>query len=157
VALWSNVVIANIEGHVAAEGVRKLCDVYHAAHKLYPEGIAALTMLRSSLKVGDSDTNAEAKRAMSELRHKMLHVSIVIEDKSVFASLVRAVIRTLNSISRGSILSIEPDLEQAVRSVAPYVKLTQGGARSHAQAELLQAVMSVRNGPSLQPRIDSGR
>lgn len=148
---WNNILIANIEGDVDSRGVRELVDGYLTVSKNYPDGIAAITMLRASLKVGTSDTNAEAKRGMHELRHKVLHAAIVIEDQSMLASLLRAIIRTLNSISRRSVLSIAADLEEAVRTVTPHVKPAFDAPRSQVQTELMQAVMAVRNPPSRFP------
>lgn len=145
IALWNNVVIANIQGEVDAEGVRRIGEVYLSLHGSYPDGIAGITMLRTSLTVGTSDTNAEAKRLMQALRHRLRHIAIVIEAQGFVASLIRAVVRTLNSVARSSVLSLAKDLDEAVRAVTPYVQARDVRARHQLQAELLQAVMAVRD------------
>jgi hypothetical protein len=144
VAVWRNVIITSIEGDVDAEGVRGIIESYLKLHESHPRGIVGITLLQASLKVGTMDTNAEAKRGMGQLRGKLLHVSIVIEDQGVLASLLRAIIRTLNSIARSSILSISADLEAAVRAVAPHVEVNDASSPQQVQTELLQAMATVR-------------
>jgi hypothetical protein len=148
VAFWQNVVIAKIEGHVDAQGVRGMVDSYGKLYETYPRGIVGLTVLSTSLKVGSSDTNAEAKRGMLELRGKLLHVAIVIEEKGILASLLRAVIRTLNSVTRHSLLSLAADLDEAVRAVAPHVEVRDARSKQQIASELLEAVAAMRGAGS---------
>jgi hypothetical protein len=144
VAFWNNVVITNVQGHVDAAGVRGICATYHELYRTYSTGIAGITILRASLTVGTTDTNAEAKIAMREMRDKMLHVAIVIESEGMLASLLKAVIRTLNSVARSSLLSLAADLEEAARVVVPYVKERTPRQPELIQAELLEALETTR-------------
>lgn len=144
IAFWHNAVITNVQGHVDAEGVRGISAAYHKLHEAYPDGIVGITVLRMSLKVGTMDTNAEAKRAMKELRTKLVHVAIVIENQGMLAQLLRAIIRSLNSVARSSRLSIAKDLEDAARSIEPYIKPTDASSRQQLQRELLQAIETLQ-------------
>jgi hypothetical protein len=144
IAFWHNAVITNVQGHVDAEGVRGICSAYHKLYETYPDGIVGITVLRTSLKIGTTDTNAEAKRAISELRKKLLHVAIVIENEGVLAQLLRAVIRTLNNVARSTRLSIANDLEDAARAIAPHIKLSDSSSRQRIQQDLLEVVETLR-------------
>jgi hypothetical protein len=142
VGVWHNVVITIIHGDMDAAEVRHLGELYAKVSETYPKGIAAITLLRGSLSVGTKETNAEAQRMMGMLRGTMLHIAVVIENRGFVAQLLRSVIRTLNTVGRGTRLSIAADAEEAVRVIAPHV-VSPGSSVQQRQKELLQTIATV--------------
>jgi len=153
IAFWHNAVITSVQGHVDADGVRGISAAYQKLHEAYPDGVVGITVLQMSLNVGTTDTNAEAKRAMRELSTKILHVAIVIENQGVLAQLLRAVIRTLNSVAGSTRLSIANDLKDAARVVAPHIKLSDASSQKKIQQELVEAMETLRRAlPAVDPQ-----
>jgi hypothetical protein len=144
IAVWNNVVISVVQGHVDSVGVCGMIDTYHEVYEMYPQGVSGITVLQSSLKVGTMETNGEAKRGMSELSSKLLHVSVVIENQGVLAQLLRTIVRTLNSIARSTRLSIAADVTEAARAVAPHVVARDFSSRLQIEKDVLEAIASVR-------------
>jgi hypothetical protein len=143
VSVWRNVVIAIVHGDLDATEVRRLGESYAELSETYPNGIAGITLLRGSLSVGTKETNAEAQRVLGMLRGNMLHIAVVIENRGFVAQLLRSVIRTLNSVSRGKRLSIATDAEEAVRVIAPHVVSIGSSSVQQLQKELLQTIAAL--------------
>ncbi|MET0390571.1 MAG: hypothetical protein ABW321_31655 [Polyangiales bacterium] len=144
IGVWHNVVITNVQGVMDAVSVRGIADAYIRLLDAHPNGIAGITVLRASLKVGSMDTNSEAQKAMAELRSKLLHVSVVIENQGMLAQLLRTVIRTLNSVARGTRLSIAANVDEAARAVVPHVVTPTAESKAQLQRELRDAVETLR-------------
>lgn len=143
IGTWNNVGITIVHGHMDPAGVRRLGESYDGLRESYPQGIAAITLLRSSLAVGSKETNAEAQRLMAKLRGDMLHIAVVIENHGIVAQLLRSVIRSLNSVGRGTRLSIATSIEEATRVIAPHVATSSDSSAQQLQKELIQAIHAM--------------
>jgi hypothetical protein len=138
------VVIAIVQDQLDPRGVRAIADTYNKLYEAFPTGLSGITVLRSKMKVGSPETNAEAQNVLAEVRDKLLHVCVAIENRGVLAQLLSAVIRTFNSITRTARISIAVDIEGAARSVAPYVVVADGSAKLRVQQDLVAAIEILR-------------
>jgi hypothetical protein len=141
IAFWNNVVVIDIDGEMSAARMRTTAKAYRQLLSEYPR-IAAICLMRPGTPVSGADARAESTRFMKELGSAIAHVAMVIESQGIVAQMLRSVIRGINTITRNTNMSIEADVDAAIRTLVPMVTTT--APRHQIAAELSAAISIVR-------------
>src|SRR3954464_10790994 len=137
IAFWNNVVLIDVDGEMSAMRMRMVARSYGELLTKYPR-IASIVVMRPGNPVASSAARAEATRFMKEYSASLVHVSVVIEAQGIVAQMLRSVIRGINVITRNTNMTIEADVESAIRMVVPAVITT--APPDHIASELSAAL-----------------
>ena len=143
IGFWNNVALVDTAGEIDAGRMRQLGEAYRQLLTRY-RSMAVLCVLRPGAPVSSADARVESQRLSSELGEALVRVAFVIEESGVFAQLFRTVIRGFNVITRSAKLTVDTNLDDAVRALAPLV--ITGGNREGLADELKDALLCLRSG-----------
>lgn len=159
VAYWMNATIIDIGGDLEPTHIRGLGEAYATLRQSYPKGIVAIVIVQPDTPVSGADARAEGARMIKELGDGLLQMAVVIEERGVFAPLMRSVVRGINVFLRNSRLTLTDTVQDAVRDVSKHIELAM--PKAAVEQELLAAIATVRRAfastPERQARLSTNR
>ena len=142
IALWRNVVFADVSGDLTMARTRTLWSAYRRLIGEYPGGVVGFGTIRAGVPIASSEARAENARCIKELGSSILMLAMMIEDNGIFAQAMRTIIRGLNVLSRGSKLVVFSKVDDAIRAVLPLIASREG--HGDLAAEFRDAVTAHR-------------
>jgi hypothetical protein len=141
IAFWNNIALVDTVGEIDVARMRQLGEAYKQLLTRYRH-MAVLCVLRAGAPLSSGPARADSTKMASDLGDALARVAFVIEEGGVFAQLFRTVIRGFNQLTRTAKLTVDIELDDAVRSLAPLV--ITNGERANVSAELKEAFVALR-------------
>ena len=141
IAFWNNVVLIDLDGDMTVSRMQKVGEAYRALLAKYPR-IVAVCVMRPGTPVASADARAEGARFTKELGEAVARIAMVIESDGIVAQMLRSVVRGISVLARSKAFSLETDVNEALRTLAPLV--ISSGPRDQVQLDLKDAWHAVR-------------
>lgn len=141
IGFWNNLAIVDAVGEIDAPRMRQLGVAYKQLLSHYRH-MAVLCILRPGAPMSSGDARNESTRLLHEFGDALVRVAFVAEEGGVFAKLFGTVIRGFNVITRSAKLTVDTDLREAIRGLAPLV--ITSGPRDRIAGEISEALVSMR-------------
>ncbi len=143
IAFWNNVVLIDLDGDMTVGRMQKVGEAYRELLEKYPR-IVAVCVLRPGTPVASAEARAEGARFTKEFGDAVARIAMVIESNGVVAQMLRSVVRGVSVLARSKAFSLETDVDEALRTLAPLV--ISSGPRDQIQRDLKDAWRAVRAG-----------
>jgi hypothetical protein len=145
IAHWHNAQIIDLGGKVTLEHVRALKMSHNAVVTRFPNLITAITMVRPTVPMSEKAVHDELAKLMKEQQQSgiaMKGACVVYESKGVLGSAIRAVARTLMTITGNRQSQIVGSVAEGVTMMLPYLRTVEG--ETVARSALEQAINKAR-------------
>lgn len=152
IAFWNNVVLIDLDGDMTVSRMQKVGDAYRELLRKYPR-IVAMCVMRPGTPVASAEARAAAAKFTKELGDAVARIAMVIESDGIVAQMLRSVVRGVSVLARSKAFSLETDIDEALRTLAPMVSSTS--PREQVQSELKVAWGAVRT--NFQPERSRAR
>jgi hypothetical protein len=141
---YRNIVVTDAGGPLDVGHMRAIGEAYGKVLESYPNGIAALGLIRAGTPVASADARNESARFIREYAESLHVVAMVIEGEGVLQQMLRTVVRGINVLSRNAKMTVLGTADEGVRAVAPY--LSRKDFTEDPVDELTAVVRLMRSG-----------
>jgi hypothetical protein len=144
IAHWHNSQIIDLGGRLTLEHVRVVKMNHSLLMARWPNVIAAITTVRPTVPMSEKAVHDELAKMLKEHRESGINMkaSVVYEAGGIVGTAIRAVARTLSTISGNRLNQIVSTVDQGVMIMLPWVRTAEGEAVTKAAVE--HAISKVR-------------
>jgi hypothetical protein len=142
-ATWSNLLITDMRGDMQRDQLIEIVKAFESMQKIYPDGVAALTLIPQSVPIGDGPVRKEAGTLLQRFGGAIRHISIVLEGSGIWAGTMRTVLRGLAVVGRTPFaMKVHDNVEAAARGLAPV--LADVGGQKPTEWDVIQMLKRLR-------------